>query len=133
MTISYVYTSERYDTEADAQSAAEALSVRMQNNPTEWMTAKEITGSNETGWTFTPTTLTDAELLSPDDGKTYMCYSVIIGNNEFPLTATELAEKRDEYRGYYAEAFFIDCVKMFDDETDTRTDIPTNVDMSGYV
>lgn len=145
MTISYVYNSEAYDTEADAQSAVNALALRLQNNPTDWMEAKEIT-SSESGWIVGPNTLTDAEILNPDSAKTYMCYSKFSGENAMPLTSIELTEKVAAFRTGYGNAAKVNTIYKIQDDRDadaiaagenrdevTITEITPTTDMSGYV
>ena len=135
MSVDYYYASTRYSTEAEAQSAATSLATRMQNNPTDWMEAKEITGSSDAGWKINPTKLTDAELLSPDASKTYMAYSKEAGTNVMPLTSTELTEKINEFRAFYGQALDANTIYKIDDSTDpvTETTITPTTDMSGYV
>lgn len=135
MSVTYFYAEGQYSTEAEAQSAATSLAARMQNNPTDWMEAKEITGSSDAGWQMNPAKLTDAELLSPDASKTYMAYSKEAGINVMPLTSAELATKRNEFRTFYGQALNANTICKVDDSTDpvTETTITPTTDMSGYV
>ena len=50
MSIKYYYANNEYSSEGEAQNAAKTFSVCMENNPTNWMKVKIITGSNENGW-----------------------------------------------------------------------------------
>lgn len=139
VTTSYIYKSVFYSSESDAQDAVNALKVRLDSNPTDWMEAKEITGSSQSGWTVMPTKLTDAELLSPDSSKTYSCYSQYDGQTYMPLTSSELVTKRGELRTKYADHFDVSRIHklVIDDSTDpdtiTETIITPTTDMSGYV
>ena len=135
MSVIYIYAHTNYSTEAEAQSAATSLATRMQSNPTDWMEAKEITGSSDAGWQMNPTKLTDAELLSPDASKTYMAYSKEAGINVMPLTSAELATKRNEFRAFYGQSLDANTIYKIDDSTDpaTETTITPTTDMSGYV
>ena len=42
MAIKYYYAGQEYDTESDAQSAVDTVKLRLENNPTDWMKAKEM-------------------------------------------------------------------------------------------
>ena len=136
MSIKYYYANNEYNSESEAQNAVTALSVRLQNNPTNWIRAKVITGSNETGWLINPTLLTDAELLTPDVNKTYTCHSKFTGENVIPVSATELAAKCDEYRKPYARYLKADLILKVEDTGNGRptvTPITTTTDMSEYL
>ena len=133
--ILYFYTQEVYDTENEAQDAATAFAIRLENNPTDWMTVKEITGSQEAGWVMSSTKLSDAEILNPDSTKTYMCAAVYDGDNCMPLTASELDAKRIEIRTLYCRWLCANEIIKIDDSTKpaTETIITPTTDMSGYV
>ena len=135
MSIVYFYAGVEYNSESDAQAAATAFSIRLQNNPTDWMKVKYITGSNETGWEMNPTLLIDAEILNPDTNKIYSCCSKIYGTNEMPLTGSQVATKRVEYRTQYAQGLEADTIHKveYDVEKPSVTEITPTTDMSGYV
>ena len=142
MSIKYYYVNSEYNTENEAQDAATALSVRMQNNPTDWISVKEITGNNETGWVIKPKLLTDAEILNPDTSKTYTCFSQYSGENVIPVSATELTIKSNEYRKIYGQFWNVNTIEKFEDDVDSQGDsnnipatvfITPNTDMSEYV
>lgn len=139
ITTTYSYQYNSYESEADAHDAVAALKIRLDNNPTDWMEAKEITGSPETGWLVASTKLTDSQLLSPNPSKTYLCYSQYDGQTRMPLTASELVAKRNILRTAYAD--YCDVTKIFKVVVDETTDPPTmtgeiitpTTDMSSYV
>tara|TARA_A100001035_G_C27777408_1_gene499778 strand:+ start:2240 stop:2650 length:411 start_codon:yes stop_codon:yes gene_type:complete len=136
MSIKYYYANNEYNSESEAQNAVTALSVCLQNNPTNWIGAKVITGSNETGWLIDSTLLTDAEILTPDVSKTYTCHSKFTGENVIPVSAVELAAKCDEYRKPYAQYLKADLILKVEDTGDGRptvTPITTTTDMSEYL
>jgi hypothetical protein len=142
MSIKYYYVNSIYNTENEAQDAATALSVRMQNNPTDWISVKEITGNNETGWQIHPTLLTDAQILNPDTSKTYTCFSQYSGENVIPVSATELTIKSNEYRKIYGQFWNVNTIEKFEDDVDFEGDgnnVPATVfitpttDMSEYI
>jgi len=135
MAVLYFYAFEKYSSEAEAQAAATALLERMQNNPTDWMEVKEITGSQEAGWLMPPTKLTDAEILNPDESKTYTAYSKISGSNVMPLTAAQLEEKRNEFRVFYGDYLRANVITKADESTTppTETTITPTTDMSDFV
>ena len=141
MSTRYMYALNEYSTESEAQDAATALSVRMQNNPTDWIKVKFITGSNETGWQINPTLLADSEILTPDTNKTYLCFSPYTGKNEMPVTASELLTKITEYRTPYGQSLAANSIfKIVESdesgeviEQSEITIINPTTDMSGYV
>lgn len=142
MSIKYYYVCKEYNSEDEAQNAATALSVRMQNNPTDWITVKEITGSNETGWLINPTLLSDEQILNPDSNKTYNCFSKYSGENVIPVSATELKIKSNEYRKIYGQFFKVNTIIKQEGDLDSESDeidvsqpvfITPNTDMSEYV
>lgn len=142
MSIKYLYACKEYNSEDEAQDAATALSVRMQNNPNDWITVKEITGLSKTEWLINPTLLTDAQILNPHPNKTYTCFSQYSGENVIPVSATELTIKSNEYRKIYGQYWNVNTIVKFEDDVDPKGDsnnIPTtvfitpNTDMSAYV
>jgi hypothetical protein len=134
MTVVYFYNGTEYATEAEAQAVVPTLKTQIENNPTDWMEAKELIGSNESGWTITDDQLTDAEILSPDSTKMYSCYSQYDGENYIGLTHTELTSKVDYLRRKYGD--YCNAAKIVKIDTTTNpetiTEIETTVDMSNY-
>lgn len=135
MTIKYYYAAKQYDTESEAQAAVDAMKLRLENNPSDWVKVKEITGSAETGWQINSRLLTDAELLNPSSDKTYMLHSPATGDTLMPLTSTELAAKRDECRTAYAQLYRLNEITKADDSNLKGIEalITTTTDMSGYI
>ena len=142
MSIKYYYVGKEYNSEDEAQNAATALSVRMQNNPTDWIIVKEITGSNETGWLINPTLLSDEQILNPDSNKTYNCFSKYSGENVIPVSATELKIKSNEYRKIYGQFFKVNTILKQEGDLESESNeidvsepifITPNTDMSEYV
>tara|TARA_B100000378_G_scaffold72490_2_gene55885 strand:- start:2188 stop:2616 length:429 start_codon:yes stop_codon:yes gene_type:complete len=142
MSIKYYYVGKEYNSEDEAQNAATALSVRMQNNPTDWIIVKEITGSNETGWLINPTLLNDEQILNPDSNKTYNCFSKYSGENVIPVSATELKIKSNEYRKIYGQFFKVNTIIKQEGDLESESNeidvsepvfITPNTDMSEYV
>ena len=135
MAVVYFYNGAEYATEAEAQAAVPTLKTRMENNPTDWMEAKQLTGSSESGWTITDDSMTDVEILSPDSTKTYSCYSQYDGENYIGLTSTELSSKVDYLRRKYGN--YCNAAKIIKIDTganpETFTEIDTTTDMSGYI
>ena len=142
MSIKYYYVGKEYNSEDEAQNAATALSVRMQNNPTDWIIVKEITGSNQTGWLINPTLLNDEQILNPDSNKTYNCFSKYSGENVIPVSATELKIKSNEYRKIYGQFFKVNTILKQEGDLESESNeidvsepifITPNTDMSEYV
>jgi hypothetical protein len=133
MATKYSYAQRLFDTKAEATANITTFKALLDSEPTRWMAAKEITGSEEDGWVMSSQTLTDAELLNPDTTKTYMCYSFENGTNVMPLTAAELATKRNEFRAAYAGVKKADIMIEVDTDTWIETELSIDEDMSGYM
>ena len=142
MTIQYCYANTFYDTESDAQDSVIDFKARLDNNPTDWMTVKEIIGSQESGWQMNPTTLTDEQINNLDDTKVYMAYSPVTGENYMPLTASEVTVKVTEFRRAYANWIEADKIIKYDDTATNDAEnyqqplaivITPNQDMTGYL
>ena len=110
MSVKYLYGVANYATKAEAETAKAAQEIRFQNNPTDWMTVKQITGSQESGWVVNPTPLTDSEILNLDDSKFYLVYSPVNGENLMPLTSSEVTEKVTEYKNVYKDHNFYNSI-----------------------
>ena len=133
MAIKYSYAQRLFDTEAEATANIAVFRALLDNEPTRWMSAKEITGSSESGWLMSAQTLTNSELLNPDETKTYMCYSFESGTNIMPLTAAELSVKRNEFRAEYAREKKVEVMIEINTVTGVVTEHSITEDMSGYV
>ena len=135
MAIVYHYKDGEYETEALAQAAVASEAARMENNPTDWMVVKEVTGSDASGWTITSATLTDSEIKNPDSTKTYLCYSEISGEHHMAISSTELTTQYTSMRTVYADYWNLNEITKIDDGTDpqTITTITPTTDMSSYV
>lgn len=135
MAIVYHYKDGEYATEPLAQAAVASEVIRMENNPTDWMVVKEVTGSDANGWTVTSATLTDDEIKNPDSTKTYLCYSEISGEHHMAISSTELTTQYTAMRTAYADYWQLNQITKIDDSTDpeTITTIDTTTDMSDYV
>ena len=103
MAIKYSYGATAYNTREEAESGKIEQQARLQNNPTDFIVVKEVTGSQETGWQINPTTLTDSEILNLDTTKVYNIYCPITGENLIPVTAEEVNQKVSEYRSAFCE------------------------------
>ena len=135
MAIVYHYKDGEYETEALAQAAVASEAARMENNPTDWMVVKEVTGSDASGWTITSATLTDSQIKNPDSTKTYLCYSEISGEHHMAISSTELTTQYTSMRTVYADYWNLNEITKIDDGTDpqTITTITPTTDMSSYV
>lgn len=135
MAIVYHYKDGEYETEALAQAAVASEAARMENNPTDWMVVKEVTGSDASGWTITSATLTDSDIKNPDSTKTYLCYSEISGEHHMAISSTELTTQYTSMRTVYADYWNLNEITKIDDGTDpqTITTITPTTDMSSYV
>tara|TARA_R110000764_G_scaffold238170_1_gene335014 strand:+ start:767 stop:1141 length:375 start_codon:yes stop_codon:yes gene_type:complete len=120
----WVYTGTEYTTEDEANAAVVARKSRLDNNPTDWVIVKELTG-NADGWVVPSETLSDSEINSLDAAKHYSVAAVVDGGNDLGLTASEANAKVAEHRTSYARAINVNTISILYP--------PSNVDMSGYV
>ena len=49
----WIYNNEIYNTEAEVEVAVTSLKSRLDNNPTDWVTVKEVTSNGSGGWIIT--------------------------------------------------------------------------------
>lgn len=135
MAIVYYYKDGEYSSESLAQAAATSEANRMENNPTDWMVVKEVTGSDVSGWTVTSATLTDSEIKNPDSAKTYLSYSEITGNHHIGISSAELTTQYTAMRTAYANYWNLNEITKVDDSTNphTVTTITPTTDMSNYM
>lgn len=117
MAIKYSYGATAYDTREEAEAGKIEQQQRLQNNPTDFIVVKEITGSQETGWQINPTPLSDAEILNLDTTKTYTVHCPITGENVIPVTAAEVQQKMKEYKTAFCDwKLFDHGIFEFDDD-----------------
>lgn len=136
MATKYVYGLQIYATREEAEAAEAAQQTRWQNNPTDWIVVKEISGSDDEGWLMNPTPLTDNQILNLDENKRYSVYSDVSGENVMGLTSIEVTEKVEEYRQYYSNSMFmndIQQVEITDEMEAVMTPSEPTVDISGNV
>ena len=135
MATRYFYCGAIYLTEAEAQSAAVLQKARLQNNPTDWIVVKEISGSQESGWQINPNPLTDDQINNIDVSKNYLIASVVEGENIMPATSSEVTAKVLSYRPIYADHIRANIILSDLGVTDLSDGeiIPTDVDMSDYM
>ena len=125
MTNTWQYKGDEYSTEAEVNQAVADTKVRLDNNPTDWVVVKQLTGDAASGWVVPQDELTDAEINALDATQHYSISSVVEGGSEVGLTATETTAKVAEYRTEYSQFCQVNTI------VDTYN--PTNIDMSGYV
>jgi len=139
VTYNWEYNAINYETEVEANQAVSDVKQRLANNPTDWVTVKEVQAS-PTGWVVPTGSLSDAEINALDAAKTYTLYSTFSGENCIPLTSSEAATKVSEYRADYVRLHSLEFMTKFDTDVVIATDgtatpepeiIP--VDLSGYV
>lgn len=136
MAVIYTYAHNEFNTEQEAQDYVLTIKNQLDNEPTNWIVVKEITGSEDAGWTVLPYTFTDSEILSGlDSSKTYQGYGPLTGINEFPLTADEIADRVTKGRKAWAQYFNVTYMERADVSTTpaTITTVTLNEDMSSYV
>lgn len=124
MANTWVYTGIEYTTEDALNAAVVAQKVRLDNNPTDWVIVKELTG-NADGWVVPSETLSDSEINNLDETKHYSVAAVVEGGNDLGLTSSEANAKIAEYRTSYCQFIGVNVIGIFYP--------PSNVDMSGYV
>ena len=132
MATTYVYAYAEYSTLADAQSAVLVLKNKLDTCPTNWVVVKQVEPSGtDDGWVIPPTVLTDAAINNLDGTKQYSVHSIFSGENLLGLPATKAAEKVSHFRSLYANRMRAHVILEVD-ESSTR-EVPTDIDMSGYV
>lgn len=144
MAITYEYNLKSYSTEAEAQAAVVSMKSRLDNNPTDWCTIKEISDNGDGTWTVFPTVLTDSEINNLDTSKTYTIYAPYTGENYMPLTASEASTTVNELRSEYVALHRLHEIVKVDDTVELNDEgfyvsvndpetITPNEDMSGYL
>tara|TARA_R110000803_G_scaffold169970_1_gene233034 strand:- start:33 stop:455 length:423 start_codon:yes stop_codon:yes gene_type:complete len=133
------YNAINYETEVEANQAVSDVKQRLANNPTDWVTVKEVQAS-PTGWLIPPDSLSDAEINALDAAKTYTLYSTFEGGNYVPLTSSETAAKVATYRAAYVRLHSLESITKFDTDVVIATDGTAtpepeiiHVDLSEYV
>ena len=126
MAIKWHYANVAYETEALAEAAVLVMKERLENNPTDWVVVKELSGNANDGWVVPATTLTDSEINSLDNTKHYSVAAVISGDNDLGLTASEATAKVAEHRTVYADQYRVNTLVKVEEYS------PSNADMSGY-
>tara|TARA_R110002153_G_scaffold128195_1_gene276099 strand:+ start:987 stop:1409 length:423 start_codon:yes stop_codon:yes gene_type:complete len=139
MQYNWEYNAINYETEVEANQAVSDVKQRLANNPTDWVTVKEVQAS-PTGWLIPPDSLSDVEINALDAAKTYTLYSTFEGGNYVPLTSSETATKVSGYRADYVRLRSLEFMTKFDvnytmalDGTVTPEPEIIPVDLSGYV
>ena len=125
MATKWIYSNNEYATQSALDAEVVAQKNRLDNNPTDWVVVKELTGNANDGWVMPPETLTDSEINRLDSTKHYNVASVHGGGNDLGLTASEATAKVAEHRTRYAQ--YIQANTVYE------VYAPSNVDMSGYV
>ena len=125
MTNKWQYKGDEYSTEAEVNQAVADTKVRLDNNPTDWVVVKQLTGDAASGWVVPLEGLIDAEINALDEGHYYSISSIVEGGSEVGLTATETTAKVAEYRTEYAQFYQVNTI--------VTTYSPTNINMSGYL
>lgn len=121
----YQYKSRYYDTEAEAQQAVLEFKNALDNQPSTYCTVRRLGGNAEDGWEVPVEQLTDEEILSVSEGW-YSIHSSLHGQQDMPLTASEVLAKVQEYKRL--EAIFFHADKIY-----YTAEYTTDEDMSGYV
>lgn len=124
MSTTWFYKGNQHTSEADVNQAVLDFKNRLDNNPTDWVVVRQLTGDAESGWVIPVEELTDAEINALDQAHHYSVSSVVEGGSEVGLTATEATAKVAEYRLGFANYYGANVI--------TKTYAPTNEDMSVY-
>jgi hypothetical protein len=126
MATKWIYAYTEYTTQADVDAAVVAQRDRLDNNPTDWVVVKELTGNASDGWVVPSETLTDDQINGLDSTKHYSVAAIHKGDNDLGLTASEAAAKVAEHRAAYAEYMRVNTIAKIQEYS------PSNVDMSAY-
>ena len=126
MMTQYMYCSKIFNTLEEAEAAVTELKGVLDNQPIAYCGIKEVSGSEEEGWTaVTNELLTNEEMLSLDSSKHYNIHSNYLGESHIGLTAEETTAKLIVYRNSYAAMNNANILYVGNP--------PTNEDMSVYV
>jgi hypothetical protein len=111
------------------------MKARLDNNPTDWVIVKRLSGSVDSGWLVPVDALTDSEINNLDEGEFYSVSSVLGSDSDLGLTSSEATAKVAEHRDYYADYMQVNAIfkiEMSEGVPNITTRAPTNADMSGY-
>ena len=138
MATKWYYANVEYETEALVEAAVLVMKDRLENNPTDWVVVKELSGNASDGWVVPAATLTDSEINNLDVTKHYNVSALISGDNDIGLTASEATARITEHRGTYANHYRVNTIVKIQEYSPPNTDMsdfiaPTNVDMSENV
>lgn len=124
----YYYLGEEYDSLDAANVAASNHKTKMETQPSEFIKIKEVTGSDESGWTISSTTLTDNEILAihSTSDKHYSVSSIHHGDNEIGLTAAEAIAEIDRLMKKYGSWARVDIITLIED-------LATETDMTAFL
>lgn len=125
MAETWYYGGGQYTSEADVNAAVAAMKVRLDNNPTDWVTIKEVTNSGGGHWVVSGDQLTDAEINNLDPTKFYNVSAVHSGDTYTGVTGTQADEYVQSIRSDYAVWKDVDRI--------TKIYEPTETDMTPYV
>lgn len=135
-TIPFVYCDREYQTQQELNNAVTSQKSRLDNNPTDWCTVKEVTQNADGSWQMPPAQLDDADILNLDASKTYSFSTDITGEFSVGLSANEVSSKVDEVRLVYARLLRVNSVFVdvnWDQLGTEAVEEPTAQDMSGYI
>lgn len=127
MSVKFYYNGKEFTTLEEAEAEVAVVYDILENKPTEWCQVKEVSGNAEDGWTIPSASLSDAEILSLDENKTYSVSSIVSGDSHIGISATEASAKILECRTQYAN--FKRANEILKHEIIT----PSTHDMSLYV
>ena len=123
----WFYAGEVFQSEDSANTAVINLKNRLDNNPTDWVEVKPITGDAINGWVIPD----DSNLMTDDqinnisgDGR-YALSAIVTADNYLGLSATEVTQKVGEMRVLYAQYKMADRMQRNFEVTDP--------DMSSYM
>jgi len=108
----WIYAGEKYDSEADCHAAVTQMKNNLDNAPTTWCIVAELSGSAEDGWVVPADNMTDAEINAITDSSTsyYKVESIIDGDSNLGITATEANTKISEMRTRFANWKLVDLI-----------------------
>lgn len=135
-TIPFVYCDREYQTQEELNNAITAQKNRLDNNPTDWCTIKEVTQNADGSWNMPPTQLSDTAILNLEENKTYSFATDITGSFSVGLSSVETTNKVNETRSVYANLLKVNTIFVdvdWDQLGSESTTEPTVEDMSVYV
>lgn len=123
----WFYGGEVFHSEDSANAAVLNLKNRLDNNPTDWVRVKPVTGDAINGWVMGGDSdlMTDDQINNISGDGMYSLSAVVTADNFLGISATEVTQRVGEMRALYAQWKLADHMQRNFEVTDP--------DMSAYM